>query len=43
MAAAPEFQLSYLLFLGFFENGRDEVAASEDSFIVSGGLPFSLR
>jgi len=29
MAAAPEFELSYLLFPGLFENGRDEVSASD--------------
>jgi hypothetical protein len=42
-AATPQFQLSYLLFLGFLENGRDESAASEDSFVVFGLLSFSLR
>lgn len=42
-AVAPEFQLPYLLFLGFFENGRDKIATSEDAFVVFGLLSFSLR
>ena len=41
--ASAEFQLSCLLFLGFFEYGRDKIAASEDSFVIFGLLPFSLR